>query len=162
MINSRRTNKCSRTREILSRFLENRAALTSKWMQKHLEVCPRCREKMSRYNRLHLAMKLIKTQPHSPQLLKTANTRAINMLKHSAREMPLAEKLRQKMPRPLLISSRSRYTHAITHAAACIAVVFLIKTGVYQTMDKWHSQGKQAVQNYYAASLDEDILDDML
>ena len=107
-------------------------------------------------------MKLLKAQPHSPQLLKNANTRAINMLKHSARELPLAEKLRQKMPKPAFISGLSKYSHAVTYAAACITIVFLIKTGVFQTMDKWQSQGKQAVENYYTTSLDEDLLKEIL
>ena len=135
MTNSRRTDNCGRSRSILDRFLENRTAIASTWLQKHLDVCPACRERMSRYNRFSLAMKLLKAQPHSPQLLKNANTRAINMLKHSARELPLAEKLRQKMPKPAFISGLGKYSHAVTHVAACIAVVFLLKTGVFQTMD---------------------------
>ena len=90
-----------------------------------------------------------------------ANTQAINVLKHSLREAPKAAKLKNIRPEPKWFQRYGRGTQALANTAACIAVVLLLKVGVFSSMDTFQKQGKKTVEQYYAKHLGPDLAKDI-
>ncbi len=135
---------------------------TSTWMLGHLADCPRCQRIAYRSGRLRLALLLTKTQSHRPDLLMRANQKALSVLKHSLRHTATAEKLRHAVTQPSFRVMLSKYTQSIAHAAACLAVLLLMRTSIFSSMVNFQKDGRQAVERYYARHLDEDILRDVL
>ena len=140
--------------EALSGGLSMPAAL-----QRHIANCPRCRRLMLGHNRLAVAMMLMKTQPHRDDLLMRANRRAIAVLDHTLRELPQARKLRHMTVRVGLIYRMSKYTQAAGYAAACLAVLLLMRVGIFSSFTRLENQGTQFVERYYGRYLDEDSHD---
>ena len=90
-----------------------------------------------------------------------ANAQAIGVLKHSLREAPKARKLKVMQPEPKLLERWSKYKHSAANAAACIAILFLMKTGVFSSMDKFQTEGQKAIRQYYAAQVGQDLADEL-
>ena len=157
-----RKTDCGRIRQWLVETLTQRLDITTAWLQRHLAACPSCRRQIAGNSRLRLALLLIKTQPHSRDLLMQANRRAIRILKRNLQESAQAEKLRHIRARPSLPERLGKYTQSIGHAAACLLVLLLLRMGVFSSLTKIQDQGQQFVKQYYARHLDQDLYDDII
>ena len=154
-------NSCGRIGEWLADTVADRVDNTTAWTQRHIASCPRCRRLAIGNSRIRLALLLIKTQPHKPDLLMQANRRAIGVLKRSLRELPQAERLRHISPKPALLVRLSKYTQAVGHAAACLLVLLLLRMGIFSSLAKVDKQGQEFAKAYSARLTDADLLDDM-
>ena len=155
-------SNCGRIRRWLAETVGNRLDMTAGWVRRHVAECPRCRGELLGNGRLRMALLLLKTQPHAPDLLMRANRHAVAAMEHTLRAMPEAEKLRHAAPRRALSERIGRYSQALTHAAACLAILMLVRMGIFSSMTRVHDEGTRVVQQYYARHLDADILDDIL
>lgn len=154
-------NKCSRTRNALAKALAKHLSFNSGWLQNHITNCPRCQQRLNRIGRVNIALALLKSQPHTLDLLKRANTQAINVLKHSLRYAPKAEKLKDIRPEPGWFIRYSSIIQPVVNAAACILVLVLLKMGVFSSMDNIQRHGNSAVKHYYARHLDQNTVSDI-
>ncbi|MBN2136815.1 MAG: hypothetical protein JW720_03330 [Sedimentisphaerales bacterium] len=154
-------NKCKRVRTWLCEAVNSRFGLEAKWVHEHVAVCPKCSRRLAAIGRVNLAISAVKTQPHSTELLMHANTQAISVLKHSLRDAPGAQKLKKTLPRPGLMTMCRRYTHATTNLAACIAILVLMKVGIFSSIGDVQAGGQEAVEQYYAIHAGQDLADDI-
>jgi len=159
MISSRMKNQCKKLRTSLVEKTVGKLS-SALWLQNHIAACPRCRGRIARVARVDFALTLLKSQPHSSDLLTRANISAISVLKHSLRESPKADKLRQTES----VNTWQRCgAHIIPLAktAACLAVILIIKLGVLSSMDNFCKQGSSAVEHYYAKHLGQEYADEI-
>lgn len=161
MTSINKNNKCRQIRTWLYKTMSARFGPDADWVQNHIANCQRCRRRIASIGKVNLALSIIKSQPHKLDLLMRANTKAIGVLKRSLREVPKAQRLKTVQPEPKLLERWSRYKHAATNAAACIAIVFLMKTGVFSSMHKFQAEGQKAIRQYYACQVGEDLADEI-
>jgi hypothetical protein len=90
-----------------------------------------------------------------------ANTQTISVLKRSLCDVPKAQKLKTIKPEPGFIEKSRKYRSSIVNTAACLAVLFLMKTGVFSSMNKFQTSGTDAMRSYYAARVGADIADEI-
>ena len=154
-------NKCSQIRIKLAEAIAKHLNPETGWLQNHIFNCPRCQQRFNRIGKVNLALSLLKTQPHRLDLLMRANTQAINVLKHSLRNAPKAEKLREQHPEPKWFVRCNSFTQPAVNAAACMLVLVLLKMGVFSSMDNIQQHGTTAVQHYYARHLDQNTVNDI-
>lgn len=152
MIHPKIKNKCKKIRNRLT---------SAPWLISHIADCPRCQKRLARLARVDIALSLLKAQPHSLNLLMNANTKAIDVLKHSLRNAPKAARLRKSRPEPNWFQRTSKPVSSILNAAACIMVIVLLKTGMFESMANLQSQGKDFVEEYYAKHLGDDYADEL-
>jgi anti-sigma factor RsiW len=131
------------------------------WVRKHVAHCPRCQKRLAALGKVDLALSIIKSQPHRLDLLMRANTAAVKMLKHSLREAAEAQELEQAKPELSLIERCARYRISATHLAACIAILFLTKAGIFSSVDRLHTRGEAALKQYYSHQAGEDVAKDI-
>jgi len=131
------------------------------WMQNHIANCPRCQRRLSLAGKVNLALSVMKSQPHTLDLLMRANTQAISVLKHSLREAPKAQKLRTMLPEPKLLERWGKYGQSVANLAACIAVLLLMKIGVFSSMDAFQTQGQKVIRQYYTGQVGKDLADEV-
>jgi len=155
------TNICKKIRNRLYNAISKHIGPDADWVQNHIAVCPRCQQRVASLGRVHLAISFIKSQPHSLDLLMRANTQAVTVLKHSLRDTPEAQKLKKELPEQNLFEKCAKYKSPVANAAACIAIVCLMKIGIFSSMQRFQTQSKQAVRNYYAANAGQDIADEI-
>lgn len=159
MISSQMKNRCKKLRTSLVKKTIGKLN-SALWLQNHIAACPRCRARIARVARVDFALTLLKSQPHSSDLLTRANISAISVLKHSLRESPKADKLRQA-------ESANAWQRCGAHivplakTAACLAVILIIKLGVLSSMDNFCKQGGNAVEHYYARHLGQEYADEI-
>ena len=161
MTRTKKDNKCRRIRAWLYKAISSRFALDADWVQNHIANCLRCQRRMASIGKVNLALSIIKSQPHKLDLLMRANAQAIGVLKHSLRQAPKARKLKEARPEPKLLERWSKYKHSAANAAACIAILFLMKTGVFSSMDKFQTEGQKAMRQYYACQVGQDLADEI-
>jgi hypothetical protein len=149
-------NPCRRIRQRLTDSARSRFGPEAPWVQRHMASCPRCQRRLAAIAKVDLALSTIKTQPHQLDLLMRANTAAIRMLNHQLREAARDRRLEQATPEPCLIEPLGRYRGALTNVAACIAILFLTKVGIF-SFDKARSDGQAVMRQYYAAQAGEDL-----
>jgi hypothetical protein len=154
-------SKCKSVRTRLSEIINSYVGFNSNWLQSHIASCPRCQKRLADFGRVNLALSLVKSHPHRLDLWMRANTQTIGVLKHSLRNVPKAQKLKRIKPEPSLIEKSRKYKSSIVNTAACLAVLFLMKTGVFSSMDKFQTGGTNAMKSYYAARLGTDIADEI-
>jgi len=156
-------NNCKNTRNRLAQVGEPRFRGHAGWLHKHIAQCPRCQERLKGYNRLSLALSLLKAQSHNVNLLARANCQVVKVLQRSLRERPKAEQLKQAQPQPNWWQRCHRYSQAVRNAAACFAVLLMMRTGIFWSMEKFHLRGQKAYRNYFARNLGEDssIVDEL-
>jgi len=155
------TNKCKQIRTWLHKVISGRFSLDTDWIQNHIANCPRCRRRLSAIGKVDLALSIIKSQPHKLDLLMRANTQAIGVLKHSLRQAPKAEKLKVCLPEPKLLERCGKYGHSVANVAACLALLILMKIGVFSSMDKFQAEGEKTIKQYYASHIGEDLTDEI-
>ena len=161
MTSTNRSNKCRQIRAWLHKAISGRFGFDADWVENHIANCTRCQRRLISIGKVNLALSIMKSQPHKLDLLMRANTQAIGVLKHSLREAPKARKLRAMLPEPKLLERCSKYTHSAANAAACIAILFLMKTAIFSSMDKFQTEGKKVVKQYYASQVGKDLADEI-
>ncbi len=157
MARTRMINNCRRLRIVLYAAANKRFGPDAGWFQKHISGCPRCQQRLVAYRRVDLALSLAKTQPHKPDLLARANARAIAVLKHSLRAEPEAENLKTKLPEAKFPEMFRGCWRSFANAAACVAIVLLMKIGVLSSMDQFNSTGQNSIKQYYTRHIGEDM-----
>lgn len=155
------SNKCRQIRAWLHNITSSRLGLDADWVQNHIVNCPRCHRRLVSVGKVNLALSVMKSQPHELDLLMRANTQAIGVLKHSLRGAPKAQKLRAMRPEPKLFERCSKYTHSVANVAACIAILLLMKIGIFSSMDKFQTKGQKVVEQYYVSQVGEDLADEV-
>jgi hypothetical protein len=108
-----------------------------------------------------LALSAIKSQPHRLDLLMRANAAAMRMLNHQLREAAQARRLEQAKPEPRLIERFGAYRSAVTNVAACVAILFLTKAGIFSSFDKARTRGQAVIEQYYANQAGEDLAEEV-
>jgi hypothetical protein len=156
-----RINRCRRIRVWLHEALRSHFSLDAAWVQNHIAHCPKCQRRLASVSRVNLALSLVKSQPHKLDLLLRANTQAIGVLKHSLREAPKAQKLKKIQPEPKLLEICNVHKGSAANVAACIAILFLMKTGIFSFTDTVQTQGQKAVKQYYINHVGEDLASDI-
>ena len=154
-------NRCRRIRAWLYEAISSRFDVDAHWVQNHIENCPRCRRRLALAGKVNLALSVVKSQPHKLDLLMRANTQTIGVLKHSLRRAPKARKLRTMLPEPKLLERWGKYRCTAANLAACIAVLFLMKIGVFSSMNEFQTQGRKVIRQYYASQAGEDLADEV-
>ncbi len=158
---SKTNNKCRSVRTWVYSWISGRVNLNAQWVQNHIANCPKCRQRLASLGRVNLALSAIKSQAHSLDLLMRANTQAVRVLKHSLRNAPKAQKLKTAQPEPTLPERLAKYKHAVASAAACIAILLLMKTGIFSSVNRFQSKGQQVIRQYYVANAGEDLADEV-
>jgi hypothetical protein len=153
--------KCRRIRAWLYEAISSRFGADADWVQNHIARCPRCQRRLALAGKVNLALSVVKSQPHKLDLLMRANTQAIGVLKHSLRQAPKARKLRAMLPKPKLLERWAKYRCSAANLAACIAVVFLMKIGVFSSMNEFQTQGQKVIRQYYTNQAGEDLADEI-
>ena len=155
-----RRGKCRQIRAWLHKAISHFGP-DADWVQNHIVNCPRCQRRFVSVGKIDLALSLVKSQPHSLDLLMRANAQAIAVLKHSLREAPRAEKLKAMRAEPSLLERCSVYKRSIANVAACISILLLMKIGVFSFMDKFQTHGQQVIKQYYISQIGEDLANEI-
>ncbi|MBA7609583.1 hypothetical protein ES703_16774 [subsurface metagenome] len=153
--------KCGHIRTWLYKAISGRIGFDADWVQKHIANCPRCQRRLASVGKVNLALSAIKSQPHKLDLLRRANAQAIGVLKHSLRRAPKACKLKAMLPEPKLLERWGKYAQPAANAAACIAILLLMKIGVFSSMDKFQREGQKVVKQYYASHVGQEMADEI-
>jgi hypothetical protein len=154
-------SRCSQLIDRVLRLATDSFSPDRHWIQNHIVNCPRCQRRLARLNKVELAISLLKSRPHSIDLLKRANTQAIGVLKHSLRTTTKAEHLRNIRPEPSIFERCSKYKHSLANCAACIAIAILMKNSFFYSAKTFESKGQKAMEHYYASRAGEDIARDI-
>jgi len=154
-------NQCKRIRTWLYTAMSRRFGPEANWLHNHIMYCPRCQRRLVSCGKVNLALSFIKSQPHGLDLLMRANTQAIAVLKHSLRREPKAQKLERKLPEPNLLERCSHYGHSAANLAACIVILFLMKIGVFSSVNNLQTQGQKVIKQYYVNQVGEDLADEI-
>ena len=153
--------RCRSIRAWLYKAVSGCVSLNADWVQNHIANCPRCQRRLSSVGKVNLALSIIKSQPHNLDLLMRANAQAIGVLKHSLRNAPKAQKLKTVLPEPKLLERFGKYKSSIANTAACILILFLMKAGVFSSMDKFQTEGQKIVKQYYTNQVGEELADEI-
>ena len=151
------TSRCKRIGQRLADSARHRFGPEASWIQRHVAGCPRCQRRLAAMARVDLALSTIKTQPHRLDLLMRANSAAIRMLNHQLREAAHDRRLEEATPEPRLLEKCAAYRAAIVNVAACVAILFLTKAGIFSSFDKARSGGQAVMKQYYTAQAGEDL-----
>lgn len=154
-------NKCRRIRTWLYELVCSRLSIEADWIQVHIASCPKCQRRLASVSKVNLALSIIKSHPHSLGLLMRANTKAVNVLKHSLRYSSKAQELKEALPEPSIFEKSRKYRSSIANAAVCFVILFLMKSGIFSYMQTFQSEGQKAVEIYYAHHLGDDLADEI-
>ena len=154
-------NLCRKLRRRLEASLSRSLGPDAPWVQRHVAHCPRCRKRLADLGRVDWALRIIKSQPHSLDLLKRANSCAVRMLNHKLRDGARQRRLDEAGPEPALIERCRKYENVAVNVAACIAILFLTKAGLFSSFAKARTEGHQAMKQYYATQAGQDLADEI-
>ena len=154
-------NQCRRIRASLYGAMKKHLGAEAGWLQNHIASCPRCQRRLVSLGRVNLALSLMKARPHSLDLLMRANQQAIAVLKHSLRAEPRAARLKTSLPSPKLVERCGRYGQSVGHWAACVAVLLLMKMGVFSSMDSFQTEGQEVMKQYYTRQVGQELAEDV-
>ena len=154
-------NTCRRIRGWLYSAMNKHFGPKAGWLRGHISNCPRCQRRLVASGKVYLALSIIKTQPHGIDLLMRANEQAISVLKHSLRQEPKAQELKTRQPEPKPREKYAKYGFSIGSLAACIAVLVLMKIGVFSSMDTVQNQGRKAIKQYYVKQIGPDLANEV-
>jgi len=157
----RKNPDCKTIRHWIGDILNSRLSIHCDWVQAHIVNCPRCQRRLTGFNRVALGLHFIKSQRHPKDLLQKANQQTLMVLHQSLQQLPQAQKLRDKQPRPKFLYRMTRYSQSISHAAACLAILILMRCGIFSGMEKFQSEGQKVIHQYYVSNLGEDLTDDI-
>ena len=94
-------------------------------------------------------------------MLTRANQKTVAVLSHSLRQEPKAQELKTKRPEPKPFEKYRRYGFSFGSLAACLAVLILMKIGVFSSMDTVQVKGRKVMKQYYARNVGKDLADDV-
>ena len=151
------TINCKDIRGRLNKIISSYLSFDAVWVQNHIANCPRCQKRFSSIGKVHLALSLLKSKPHNLDLLKQANIQTIDTLAHSVRQLHKAQKLKIARPEPGLVEKLSPLKGSLANTAACIAILFLAKMGIFNSMEKFQADSRKAIENYYQKQVGRDI-----
>jgi hypothetical protein len=90
-----------------------------------------------------------------------ANSQAIGVLKHSLRSPREAKKLKTIRPEASRLCKFNRYSSSVLNLAACVTILFLMKIGVFSSMNTFQTHGQKFIQKYYANRIGDDLADEI-
>ncbi len=154
-------DKCKKSRKGIFSALSEHFSVNAPWLQRHISQCPRCQKRLAAIGRVNLALSIIKSQPHNLDLLMSANTQAINVLRHSLREAPKAQKLKTIVPEPKLAFRLVHCLQPSANLAACALIMCLMKFGLFSSMENIQKSGEQAYKNYFVTNIGEEMTADI-
>ena len=154
-------NLCRKRRQLVTGWLETFKERLRLGLEDHIASCPRCQGRLVRVQRTENALKLLVTQPLTPGLLQKANQSALKVLRKDLREASCAETLRSACVRPDWTSRHHRVLETLFSAAACLAVLVLLKTGIFTRMRTIEHDGRCIMRNYYAQNLDAPLVEEL-
>ena len=155
-------NHCRNIRFKLTDILSGHfIVFNTRWAREHIAKCPRCRNRLSGFSKVATGLSLLRTQPHAISLLSRANQQAIGVLRRDVRELPKALALKSAQPGPSLLARIARCTSGLGNAAACLAILILMRAEVFASMDKIQKDGRKATRQIYANSLGDDMADEI-
>lgn len=155
------TRQCKGLRDWLFSALTGRINLDADWIQKHIATCPRCQKRLTSVSRVNLALTLLKASPHKLDLLMRANQKTVAVLNHGLRDAPKAQELKTALPKPTMFERMRKYQSLVANVAACIAILLMMKTGIFSTARKAHDHGTNALKHYYSSQVGEDLADEI-
>ncbi len=161
MTTLKQNNKCKQIRNWLYKTTSRCIGPDAKWLQNHIINCPRCQERFASYSKVNLALSLMKSQPHNLDLLVRANTCTVDVLKHSLRTVPKAQRLKVIKPESWLMVRWSRCVCSAMSLTACIIIVMLMKIGIFSSMNKFQTQSQNVFNHYYANHIGQDMADEL-
>jgi hypothetical protein len=106
---------------------------------------------------VELGLRVLNSRPHHLDLLHRANTEAVKMLKQELREAALARELTHPEPEPPFQARAAGCRHRLTNLAACLAILFLSKSGLFTSLDRFSTGGEAFVRQYYASQAGDDL-----
>ena len=127
----------------------------------HVAHCPRCQKRLAAMQRVELSLCLMRTQPHTMELLGKANTSALKYLTRTSRQTACAEQLRCATHQPHRLEKASPMLERLINVAACLFVVLMIRVGLTNKMFQIKEQGTKVMENYYARNLDPQLFEDV-
>ena len=160
MIRGKVITKCRKIRKRLAEAFTAGFRFEADWVQDHIASCPKCQRRFAAIGRVNLALQALKSQTQSIDLLMRANCQAIGVLKRTLRNAPKAEGLKHALPEPRMLEKCTACSRPLINAAACIAIVLLIKVGVFNSITRFQNQGQKAMKAYYTKHLGQDIADE--
>lgn len=161
MIRLKVKNQCKRIRHKLSDAVIGKLTAHGGWVDSHIAKCPRCRARLQRIGDVEFALSIIKSQPQSLDLLAKANTQAVNVLKHSLREAPKADQLKQGHDHKEWYEKSGEYLVPLSKTAACLAIVLFMKMGIISSMNDFRKEGDSIVKHHYAKYLGDEYADEI-
>ncbi len=161
MIKFKIENPCRKIRRRLRDVITHKVTARGGWVEKHIAKCPRCRARLRMVDRVEFALSLVKAQPHSAQLFMKANIKALNVLNHSLRDAPKAEKLKIAQRQQSWQQKTGVHLIPLSKTAACLGVILFLKMGILTSMDNFRRQGDNAVKHHYAKYLDQEYADEI-
>jgi hypothetical protein len=161
MENKQAVNTCKRIRAGLYSVMNKYFGAEAGWLRGHISHCPRCQKRLIASGKVHLALSFMKTQPHRLDLLMRANQQTIAVLKHRLRQEPKAQELKTKQSEPKPLEKYRRYGFSFGSLAACLAILILIKIGIFSSMDTVQNKGRKVMKQYYARNIGRDLADDV-
>jgi shikimate kinase len=90
-----------------------------------------------------------------------ANLQTINVLKHSLRRAQRAEKLKALRTELKFPEKYGRYSSSALNVAACMAILILMKIGVFSSMNTFQNQGQKVIEKYYVNRIGDDLAEDI-
>ena len=155
------TNQCKRFRNWLYLTLSKHINPEAAWLQNHIARCPRCRRRLLSRSKVDLAISFIKSQPLSLDLLMRANEQAIGVLKHSLRQAPKADKLKQIKPEPKLVERFYKHLQPVGNMAACIVILIMMKASIFSSMNSVQAKGQKVIRQYYTDRVGKDLTEEI-
>lgn len=152
---------CKSIRDWLHKAVSSHIGFDTNWVQNHIAHCPKCQRRLVSLGKVSLALSIIKSQPHNLDLLMRANAQAIKVLKHGLRDTAKAQKLKAILPEPGLLERCDKYKHSAANAAACLAILFLLKIGIFSSVDKVQSDSQKFIKQYCASQLGDELTDEI-
>lgn len=155
------TKYCRKIRKSQAGFLSGLRSRVLKQLSDHVTHCPRCQRRLAIVNRVEIAMMLMKTQPQDMDLLARANSKALDTLKHSLRNAPKSKALRVAESDLSRLEKMRPGFERVLNTAACLFVMFMLKTGISRSLLDYKEQGETAIRNYYARNLDSQLFEEL-
>jgi hypothetical protein len=106
---------------------------------------------------VELGLRVVKSRPHNLGLLQRANAEAVKMLTHELREAAKASELTNAEAEPPFLGRAGRHRHWLTNIAACLAILFLTRSGLFSSLNRLNAGGEAYVRHYYASQAGEDL-----
>ncbi len=152
---------CKRLRAAPDGFWTRLQKRLARTCSSHIASCPRCQRRLAAIGRVELTLSLMRTQPHSINLLANANTAALKYLTRPLRQTSCAERLRHVVPGPGRMEQTAPLLDRLMNIAACLFVVLMVRFGMVNSLFEIKDQGQKVVEKYYAKHLDAEIFKDV-